>query len=309
MSLLTNRRTILAKLETTYGTDAVPTGAANAMLIRNLTVTPLDASTVSLDRIRPYLGNSPTLLTETSVKLDFEVELAGSGSAGVAPKWAALLKACGFSETIVATTSVAYTPISVTFPSLTFYYNVDGVLHVATGARGTVELTIDVKAVPILHFVFTGLYTPPSDTASPTVDFSGFQLPLIPNTTNTPSFSLQGYAGILQTMNLNMTNDIELRTLIGAQSVNLVNRKPAGSFLIEAPTIAAKDFFEIARAGTLGDMTITHGIVAGNIVTIDCPSVSLQNPAYSDSQGIQMLTIPYTAIPVTGNDEVTITLT
>ena len=34
---------ILAKIETVSGTDAVPTGAANALLISNMNITPLEA--------------------------------------------------------------------------------------------------------------------------------------------------------------------------------------------------------------------------------------------------------------------------
>ena len=62
MPLLTRRRTILAKLENTYGVDATPTGSANAILIRNLNVTPLNAEVASRDLVRPYLGNSEQLI-------------------------------------------------------------------------------------------------------------------------------------------------------------------------------------------------------------------------------------------------------
>ena len=34
---------ILAKVEGTYGTDSTPTGAANAVLVSNLSINPLDA--------------------------------------------------------------------------------------------------------------------------------------------------------------------------------------------------------------------------------------------------------------------------
>ena len=61
MPQLTRRRTILAKIETTYGTDPTPTGVANAILVRNLNITPQNSEIVSRDLIRPYLGNSEQL--------------------------------------------------------------------------------------------------------------------------------------------------------------------------------------------------------------------------------------------------------
>jgi len=119
MPLLSRKRLILAKTETTYGTDPTPTGATNAILVRNLEITPLQADTVTRDLIRPYLGNSDQLLAQTRVEVTFEVELAGSGAAGTAPAYGAVLKACGLSETVVATTSVTYAPVSSSFSSVT----------------------------------------------------------------------------------------------------------------------------------------------------------------------------------------------
>lgn len=308
-SLMTRKRLILAKTETTYGVDSVPTGSANAMLVRNLTVNPINATTVSRDVIRPYLGNSDTLIAERHVTADFEIELQGSGTAGTAPAWGPLLEACAFSKTIVATTSVTYAPQSNTFPSLTIYYNVDGLLHSITGARGTVELSLTVKQIPVLKFKFMGIYNPPSDVAAPTVDFTQFQVPKVVNTANSSAFSIYGYSGYLESVNLNLANDVQYRTLVGYEAVNVVDRKPSGTFVIEAPHISVKDFFTLANNGTTGAMSVTHGAVAGDIVTLAAPRITLGNLTYSDTQGVQMLNLPFVASPVTGNDELTIVLT
>lgn len=374
MSLLMRKRTVLAKIEDTYGTDPTPTGTDNAMLVRNLNFNPIAATQVSRDTIKPYLGASDTLLSELSVSLDFEIELAGSGTPGVAPAWASLLKACGFGETLhtasvtiasstvtatvtetahgrttgsnvkisgateseyngvfaitvtgvdtytytmladptgsaatgtpVVGTNAQYDPLSASIPSITLYFNVDGVFHKVTGARGTVDFTIDVKNIPVMKFNFTGIYNDPSDASAPSCVFTGFQIPKVANTTNTPSFSLFSYSGYLQSINLNLANDVQHRVLIGYEEVKIVDRKPSGTFVFEAPTIASKDFFAIAKAGTTGAMSITHGIVSGNKVTLSAPRVSLGNPNYSDSSGVAMLSVPFTAAPSSGNDDI-----
>jgi len=102
MSLLNRKRVILAKPEGTYMTDAVPTGAANAILISNLQVTPQEANLVSRDLIRPFFGNFTQVPAAISAKVTFDVELAGAGTAGTAPAWGALMRGCAFSETLLA---------------------------------------------------------------------------------------------------------------------------------------------------------------------------------------------------------------
>jgi hypothetical protein len=136
MPLLSRKRLILAKIESTYATDSTPDGTF-AILVRNLEITPLESETVSRDLIRPYLGASDQLLAQTRVSITFEVEMAGSGAAGTAPAYGPLLKACGLSETIVISTSVTYAPVSSAFSSASIYMNNDGILHKITGARGT----------------------------------------------------------------------------------------------------------------------------------------------------------------------------
>ena len=308
MAQLTRRRTILAKIETTYGVDPTPTGAANAILVRNLNVTPQNSEIVSRDLVRPYLGNSEQLQSSTHVTLDFEVEMAGSGTAGTVPAYGALLRACGLSETVSAGVSVTYAPISASFESATIYFNVDGTLHKILGARGTVELNINARQIPFYKFSFTGLYSAPTAVALPTVTYTAFQTPLVANNVNTTGFSFFGYAGILESLNLNVGNTVTYRTMIGAENVLVTDRKASGTVQIEAPGLGSKDYFAAALLdGSLGALDVTHGTTGGNKVQITSSKIDLQNPSYNDSNGINMLNLPFVAVPSTaGNDEFSI---
>ena len=308
MPQLTRRRTILAKIETTYGTDPTPTGAANAILVRNLNVSPQNAEIVSRDLVRPYLGSSEQLLAGNHVTLDFEVEMAGSGAAGTAPAYGPLLRACGLSETTSAGVSVTYAPISSSFESVTIYFNVDGTLHKITGARGNVELTISARQVPTYKFSITGLYNAPTAAALPTVTYTAFQMPLVANNTNTTGFSFYSYSGVLESLNVNVGTAPTYRQLIGSESVLVTDRKTTGTVQIEAPAIGTKDFFGAALTdGTLGALDITHGTTGGNKVQISSSRIDIQNVSYNDNNGIQMLNIPFVAVPSTaGNDEFSI---
>lgn len=308
MPQLTRRRTILAKIETSYGVDPTPTGAANAILVRNLNITPQNSEIVSRDLVRPYLGNSEQLQASTHVTLDFEVEMAGSGTAGTAPAYSPLLRACGLSETVSAGVSVTYAPVSSGFESVTVYFNVDGTLHKVTGARGTVELNINARQIPVYKFSFTGIYNAPTAASLPTVTYTAFQTPLVANNTNTTGFSFFSYSGVLESLNLNVGNTVNYRTLIGSESVIVTDRKATGTCQIEAPAVGTKDFFAAALTdGSLGSLDVTHGTTGGNKVQIVSTRIDLQNPTYADNNGINMLNMPFVAVPSTaGNDEFSI---
>jgi hypothetical protein len=117
MPLLNRKRTILVKIQPTPGQDSVPTGAANAILVRNLDIRPIDARIVGRDLVRVYYGNSDQLAASVSVGCSFEVELAGSGTPGtVAPAWGPLMRGCGFAETALASaqSGTAVTPFTAT---------------------------------------------------------------------------------------------------------------------------------------------------------------------------------------------------
>jgi hypothetical protein len=308
MPLLSRKRIVLAKTETTYGTDPTPTGTANAILLRNLDITPIDIEYANRDLIRPYLGNNDQLVGAKSVKASFEVEVAGAGSAGTAPAYGPLLRACGLSETISAGVSVTYAPVSTTFESVTIYVNVDGILHKILGARGNVSLELNVKQIPVYKFEMTGLFVAITDSAAPSPTYTGFITPLPVNKDNTSAFSIHGYSGLMQAMSLNVGNSVVYRTLVSQESVIITDRKATGQLTIEMPTITAKDFFGAVTGVTLGSLAITHGTTAGNKVDITATNtVQLTAPTYVDSDGITMLQMGMNFNPTTaGNNEFSI---
>ena len=314
--LLQRKRVILAKIETPYGTDSTPTGSANAILVRNLEVTPLSADIVARDAIRPYMGNVAQIIAARYVTVTFEVELAGAGAAGTAPAYGPLLRACGMSETVVAATRVDYKPISASFESVTIYLQpqdervANSPLHKATGCRGNVEFTLNAKQLPVAKFTFTGLYNAVADVANLTVNYAAFQTPIAVNQGNTPAFSFFSYSAPMAQFGLNVGNEVTYRNLVNSENVLLTDRKAGGTVVFEAPTITQKDYFSIALGSALGSMTLTHGTTAGGIVEIVATNtVDIAQPTYAEADGVVMMSVPYVLVPTTaGNDEFTLTV-
>jgi hypothetical protein len=306
---------VFVKLETTEGTDAVPT-ATDAMLVSNLTIAPLDGSEVSLDYIRGYFGNSPSIRVEDYFTITFDVDLAGSGTPGTVPKWGKALRACAFAETVSAGTSVTYNPISKDMESATLYYYVDTVLHKGLGARGNVSFEMNANARPLAKFNMIAKIGGIVDAGSPLVpNFTGFQIPApvtTGNTSGTIAGKTLGCANDKLEINgftLDMGNQVKHRQLVGCSSVIVSDRQPQGTTSIQMTPLAVVDWFDYIRSSTKDEFEIVHGVNAGNIVTFNMPAAQLANPKYSVMDGIAMLDCDIRVLPVTGNDEVTITFT
>lgn len=306
MAKLYRKKVLLAKTEVTYGLDPTPTGAANAILTKDLTINLMQGNTVERNVDRPILGGDVSIHVAPYTTLSFGVELASSGTAGTAPAWGPLLQACGFGETISAGTSVTYAPVSTGFKSCTLYFHIDGLLHKLTGARGTVSFSLTPGGLPLMNFTFTGLRTAPSDTALPTPTLTAFQTPLGVNKANTPTFSLHGFSATVEKLDIDVANEITYRNVIGEESVQLVDRKPSGSVSLEEQALATKDFHTIVNASTLGALQLIHGTTAGSIIQIDAPKVQLLSPSYSDSNGVLMLDLKLSFTPNAGDDELLI---
>lgn len=299
MALLLRKRLILVETESSYGTDPTPTGA-DAVLVRDLSITPQSSDVVSRDLVRPYLGASQQLLANTKVECTFSVELAGSGTAGTAPQYGKAIQACGLSETVAAGSSVKYEPESSGFNSVTIHYNIDGVRHKVTGCRGNLTLNATVGEIPSLDFSFTGIYNAPDDTALPTPTYANQDDPLIFKNGNTSSFQLLSYAGALQSISMDLGTSLVYRELVGGtKEVLITDRAVSGSVSIEAVLMATKDFFAAAvdDDAALGNLQFTHGATAGNIVQFTSAKVDIGDVSYGDQDGIAMLEIPYVCVP------------
>lgn len=309
MALLTRKRVILIEAETSYGSDPGIV-AADAVLVRDLSITPQSSDVVSRDVVRPFLGAFQQLLANTNVEVTFSVELAGSGTVGVAPRYGDALKACGFSETIASNTSVTYAPVSTSFSSVTIHYNTDGVRHKVVGARGSFVINGSVGEIPTIDFTFQGIYIPPTDTALPTVTYGDQATPLIFKNGNTTGFQLLSHSAALSSISMDIGNELVYRELVGGtQETLLVNRNITGTVSIEAMALGTKDYFAAAVAETTGNLTFLHGTTAGNKIQVSSTKADIGDVAYAEEDGIQMLEIPYTLVPTSANDEISIVYT
>jgi hypothetical protein len=293
---------ILAKIETTEGTDATPSGAANAILAVNVQAEPLLGTEISRDLLLPYLGHQGMVLSGTYGRIKFEVELAGSGAAGTAPAWGPLLRGCGMAEVVDAGVDVTYNFISAAEESLSLYFIKDGIKHILVGARGMWSLSGSPDVLPRLVFTFTGLLGTISDAAMPAVTLTGFKVPVPINKANT-TLAVHGYSGACESFSFETGIVIAPRLLINSESIQISDRKMTGQVVVEAAPLATVNWFDLAINSTDDTLAIVHGVTAGNIIEMNAPVVQVGRPTYGQKDGIMNFTVPLMIKPDTGNDE------
>ena len=129
------------------------------------------------------------MLANQHVEITFEVELAGSGSAGTAPAWGPIIRACGFSETISASTSVTYAPVSSSFESCHYLLRQRWCQPQDHWRRGSFSMTCEVNSIPVISFTMLGFIHEPTDVANATPTYSNQATPVLFKNGNTSSFA------------------------------------------------------------------------------------------------------------------------
>ena len=307
---------ITSKVETTPGTDALPTGAANAVLVSEMNITPLDAQNIGRNLIRGYFGGSEQLVGPASVKVGFSIELAGSGTAGTAPAWGQLLLGCAAGEGVLVTPArVEYTPVSAALKTLTQYYYDDGVLHKLLGVMGNCMLSARVGDRPLLKFEFVGLDGGVSAAAT-SASYAPWKKPVAMTKANVIDITLGAtYAAGALTggtvysstgLELNFGNVVNFSAMLSNETVDITDRDSTGSIELELTAAQEVALMAVVKANTTQSLALTIGTTAGNKIIIFAPAAQLLSPKKVDKDGKRLIGFDVRFVPTdsgTGNDE------
>lgn len=309
---------LLAKVETTKGTDAVPTGATNAILpVGEISLTPIEADRVPRNILRGYFGAPDQLLGSSWQSIRFSVELAGSGTAGTAPAWGALLQACGFAETVTAGQRVDYTPVSTGLKSVSIYAYADGLEYRLIGAVGTINGAATVNGVPVLNFEFWAPYKAPTAVTNPTPTLTAWKVPQIVSDVNTTDVVIGGtYATGAITggtsyvsggIEFDKGNVVSRRELIGAKESVVTDHAITGTVKTLDLTAAQEVALLADIAGdTARSVGMLHGTAAGNKVLLFFAQARLMGLTPVNLEGVWTSDLAFEAPPLAGNDDMRI---
>ncbi|QYK42867.1 MAG: hypothetical protein KF887_07125 [Paracoccaceae bacterium] len=310
MPLFWNRKVVLCKVETIYGTDATPTGAADAVQAINVSLMPMEGEDVARGLERATLGADATIPAGLHAKMSFEVELAPSGTAGTVPAWGPLLRACAVAQVVSAGVSVAYNPISANHESVTLHFFVDGTRYALVGGRGTGKLMLAASAVPKIMFELTGLFTQPAAGANPTPTLTAWAAPQIVSDANTPTVTFNSVDMVLRSLEFDLGNQIVPRFLVNSESILIPQRSEKIAAVVEAVPLATLNPYALAASQTAAALSIVHGTGAGRITTLSVPRAQIQRPqGLSNQDGIVEWPLSFVPLPDAGNDQWTLALT
>lgn len=309
----TKNTLVAAKIETTTGNDAAPTGTANAILISDATLTPLDAQNIDRSLIRGTFGASEQLIGSASVKLSYTVELAGSGAAGTAPAWGPLLQACACAEGVLASPArVEYTPVSTGLKSATQYYYDDGGLHKLLACMGDFTLSAKAGERPTMQFEWTGLdggLAAGSDTGN----FQAWKKPVAMTKANVIDITLGAtYAAGALTggtvysstgLELKVGNQVQFTPMLSTETVDITDRESTGSLELDLSVAQEIALLAKVKANETQSLAITIGTAAGNKIIIFAPAAQFLAPKKVDKNGKRLIGYDLRFMPVNGNDE------
>jgi hypothetical protein len=311
---------ILAKVETTVGTDAVPTGAADAVLVTDMTITPLEAQNIDRNLVRGYFGASEQLVGVASVKCSFGVELAGSGTAATAPAWGDLLIGCAMAEGLLTVPSrVEYTPVSTALKTLTIYYYDDGVLHKLLSAMGTVTLMAKVGERPMLRFEFAGLDGGITATANATPTLTPWKTPVAMTKASVVDITMGStYAAGAITggtvyastgVEIMWGNAVSFTPMLSTERIDITDRQMSGHVDLDLTAAQEVSFMTTVKANTTQSLALTIGLSAGNKIIVHAPAVQIYNPTKQELNGTRLIGYDLRLVPTaagSGNDEIRI---
>ena len=303
MAKKTRLTSLLAKIETIYGTDPTPTGAANAVRIFDGTIQPLEGDEVSTQYMQAHFGAGETTQVTQYMSMSFKVPFSGVSVAGGEPGVAALLRMCSIAMTEDTGVSHTFDPVTNNPESGTIYCNIDGILHKSLGVRGNVKVEIAAKGVPAWQFDIMGAFVPLTDALPPAAVYTKFLKALPVNKTNTTA-SLDGITLAAYSFSFDVGNTVTKEDLMNVDSVDITDRVSTGSITFRTNSIATKNWVEMARVRAQVPLVIKHGQGATNTITITSAQAEIGKPTYGDSNGIHTTTLPLKFVPTdAGNDE------
>ncbi|MCX2697072.1 phage tail tube protein [Ochrobactrum chromiisoli] len=293
---------MLHKVEATYGEDSTP-AVVDALVAANVTITPIEGQEVSRDLLLPYMGNQGIVLAGIYGRVEFDIEVAGSGAAGTPPKIGSILRVAGMSETITAGQDVTYEIVEEAVESGSLYFISDKVRHVLLGGQANIAPSFTPSAIPRFRVTYLGLLGTITDVAvMPAVTTAEWITPDTVSKANT-TMSLHGWPSVAESLSIDLGNVLTPRFLIGDERILISDRSSTGTTVVEGRALSEVDWFDRALKRTRGELTLTHGKTAGNIVEITAPAVEVGKPTQGQTDGIINYSLPLSFCPVTGMDE------
>lgn len=293
---------VAVKIETTSGTDAVPTAAANA--IQQVGIPELEYDFLESGE-RPDVQTGTLITPDRTApaggwgRIQLTVEIKGGGAAGLAPEYDALMRMSLHSKTVAPGVSVLYTTIDLNGETGTLYlWGGDGKLYKLLGCVAQLELNAEAAKRGFKVFTVTGrMPAAPTQAAVPALTFAAGAV--LPPLFHTAVASIGAWASnaatdplVIKSVGVNeQITPAEVASagaLDGHAGYVITDRQTRQSMVIHAPDIASFDIDAIVRAaGSVAPLSLWQiGTVVGNRMKVQTGRWSIKAPKGGAASGI-----------------------
>jgi hypothetical protein len=298
---------VAVKIETTSGTDAVPTAAANSVQLVGIPELEYDfLESGERDDVQTGLLIRPDRAAPAGgwARIPLTVEIKGGGAAGLAPEYDALMRISGHSKTVSAGVSVLYSTLDIGVETATLYlWGGDGKLYKLLGCVAQMELNAEAAKRGFKTFTVIGRFpNSPTQAALPPQTFAaGAVLPPLFHTavSSIGSWSSAAASDPLGIRSVGINEQITVGELASAGAADghagyvITDRATRQTMTIYAPDIASFDIDALARAAGSGvPLSLWQiGTVAGNRMKAQTGRWSFKAPKGGAASGIATYTI------------------
>lgn len=303
-----------------YNNWALPVASRDAMLILDDFDVQFNIPKVMRRILRPYMGNSPSLVGERWAMCTFTLELAASGTLGVAPALDPLLQAAALAKTYTTSgatsVKVEYTPVSSNFASVSLVAFYGGSRLEIQGARvAQLDIDMSVADYPKAKFSVVGMVRTYTEAALPVADFSAWSAPAIVNNAgsgkvtlgasyNTSTGAITGGTSYDSNgLKFSLSTNAKYKPRLGGNVVPVTSRELTGSLELDLPGADRVAFADEISANTARALSLVHGSSAGQIIKVFHPAIERADPRNVDDDGEMLAGYSYRANPLAGNDE------
>lgn len=310
--LLTRLGVLLAKIETTPGTDAAPTGTDGACNFFNVSITP--AIAMQQRQGQGGMGKLASIPEGFGCTVNFQTHLEWDGTA-TEPFWAdVLLPGCGFVKSGQTFTPRSEAP-GTNVKTLTFYHYLNGKLRKIYGAAGNGVVNLPTGKMGFIDWTFTGVWGGETDAAIVTPTYPT-ALPLRATGLN----QLNDVDLCASNVTIDFGNVVTLRECVknisgqlraGYESAIITDRTPLISVDPEAKLVATRDAYGAWIASTEALWEYDVAGPTNSVLVFDAPKAQIVNNADGDRNGlaIDTLQLQCNKNGATHNEELSITFT
>ena len=298
---------LLAKIESTYGTDAAPVVGTDGVRVSERIWSLITIEHAFINRREAVggglLGVAPAARTGRIATMEIAIDLRGAGAAyssSVLPEMDALLRACSLARTDDFTASsenVIYNQADSAHDSVTIWAYAGTKLIKIVGCRGSVRWPIEAGLFGVIRFDMQGIVTAaPTELALPAITYDA----AVPPTAVGMALTVAGWSPDVISAEWNQQAEIQqlpsANASDGIVGFEISGVDPIYTISAKLAAIATYDPWAVMKAATLTALSQTLGAVQYNRIKFDVVAAYLEAIANTDQDSFAGIDLTYQLI-------------